>query len=284
MITFFLSLLGISVSAMAQEADSGGGLRMAAIKANVAETVVTDDPPVQAMAPEDAEGNGENEDVQEFVPTRTVKDNFGGFNWTLRILLGVTPYEGGEQSNRLGYPYPDWEPAGGVETEFCYLVGDEVFAGPRVALALGAPWFLSVELTAQVNVPLTRQSAFVTSFGVAYSLFVSLALPETLQVVDEKVESSRLYFSDATISKDLYGLFFPLQVGYQHVSESGFIFGVNLEMDIGFRSNRTVYYAIERINKVGDQYVNYIGNKDKLGLVMDFFGVGISLGYSAPGK
>ena len=239
---------------------------------------------------------------------RTAKDNFGGASLGGRVVLGATWADKDEYEHSRAIPSTlshlsesELSLAGGLEFEISYLYGDEIFIGPKFVASLGSPYFLSVDVSAKLALPVTRSDAITISIGAGYALlsvFYPFLFYQTTNVIAVKyipplpddLESAHVwsypedfdyvpeYFKNDIIPERLYGLYFPVQVGYEHVFESGFMMGISAEMKIGFKSTRIETYSLETSGN--KRYHNHLANKDKLGLTASFVGVSLFLGYS----
>lgn len=229
-----------------------------------------------------SEDVGDGVDLSDFEivkPSRTTRDNIGGANLGVQILLGTSPYDPMDEIDESAKVW--WFLSGAAELDFSYLFGEDVFIGPRVSVSINSPYLLSFDMSVKTAVPISRQDAFTTSLGLGYSLtsFLAGTFSPWSEIIAVKYISPNKEFEDDTVPGDVYGLYFPIQVGYEHVFENGFTLGATVEMKVGFKSNTIRYFSVMNTPETG-AFMYYRGDRDKLGLTVNFIGAGVYLGYS----
>ena len=209
---------------------------------------------------------------------RTVSDNFGGLSLGLKAMMGASPYDDSVKIPKADRTKTWWFLSGSMAAEVCYLFGDTFFIGPHASISIGSPYLIAIDVSAKAAIPFSKQDAFTASIGLGYGIFPGFVLYETRSVIRVNYISPDAAFSDESMPYGLFGLYIPVQFGFETIFDNGLAFGIGAEMKIGFKANRTEYYSITEEDYV--RTYEHRGNKDKPGITATFFGLVVYVGYS----
>ncbi len=187
---------------------------------------------------EQAEDAAVEEVAQSHRLPRTAKDNFGGFRFGGDIMAGVGRCD---DKNCLGQSDDDWDKenmhvAGALQIGLGYLWGNEVFAGPELNISGGYPFLGAGDIRIRLVMPVNYNNAITMSagWGMTYRFKILDKFGHYI-VVDDNAHPT-----DDEMPDIIRNMYIPVQVGYEHAFDNGFIFGVTLEARMTFNSETNV--------------------------------------------
>ena len=174
---------------------------------------------------------------------RTAKDNFGGFRLGGDIMFGVGRCD---EKNCIGYnddhkTEDNTHVAGALRIGLGYLWGNEAFVGPELNIGTGYPFWATGDVRIRLTLPVNYNNGITMSagWGVAYRLRINDKFGHYIVVGDNEHPSDKL------MSEFYEHMYIPVQVGFEHVFNNGFVFGVTLEARMTFNSETNVLGSSE---------------------------------------
>lgn len=146
------------------------------------------------------------------------KDLFGGFHFSGDIMVGI-----GRCDDKLcpGH-YDDYNEEmtvalGGIQLEAGYFWGNRVFIGPTVSVTSGLPILIGAALNLKMYFTFSDHAAITASAGIGGGLHMGY--------------EGAYYWGEESFMNDMY---FPFQIGYEHVFDSHWAIGLHLQANLGF--------------------------------------------------
>ena len=183
---------------------------------------------------------------------RTAHDNFGGFQIGATLLAGV-----GRCDDKIicNEDERDWnkytiDSLANLQLELAYLWGEDVLFGVSLNTYYIFPLLLGADVRFKMVFALTPNDGITMSSGVGVGAHGNYDLV--------------CYRGNCDVGETEYGvphyLYMPMQIGYDHVFDNGFLLGVSLETHMAFNN----------VTKCGERRVMP---------ALGFAGGGIHLGY-----
>ena len=153
------------------------------------------------------------------------QDNFGGWRLGGDILFGTGRCD---DKGCIGHPEDDFDQKNYslsvmLQFEAGYFWGENVFFGPVVDVSIGMPMFTNVDIRYKIIFPFTERDAISFSLGVG-------------------MEIVTLYGGTINVQGNVY---FPIQIGYEHVMDSGFVIGATVQANPVYGTGLTEWSDVQ---------------------------------------
>ncbi len=232
-----------------------------------------------AEATETADAAAVQNEERSFRAPRTAKDNFGGLRLGADLMFGV-----GRCDDKLciGQPEDDWDQENihfstSLQLGVGYLWGNDAFVGPELNVHGGYPFLIGGDVRVRLVLPVNYNNAFTMSagWGLVWRMKILDKFGHYIPVdEDSSPDDDRM----ADIIRNMY---IPVQVGFEHVFDNGFVLGVTLEARMTFNSETNVLGVRRRLFDSADsiQY-SHMAEEEHAHLTFGMAGAGVHLGYA----
>ena len=207
---------------------------------------------------------------------RTAKDNFGGLRLGADLMLGVGRCD---DKMCLGQPEDDMDQenihiAGSLQIGVGYLWGNDAFVGPELNLHGGYPFVAGGDIRIRLVMPVNYNNAITMSagWGLSYRFKILDKFGHYIMVDENSSEE------DGRMDDIIRNMYIPVQVGFEHVFDNGFVLGMTLEARMTFNSETNV--LVYREKGITNNY-NYLveAEEEHPHLTFGMATAGIHLGY-----
>ena len=230
-----------------------------------------------AEATETADAAAVQNEERSFRTPRTAKDNFGGLRLGADLMFGV-----GRCDDKLciGQPEEDWDQENvhfstSLQLGVGYLWGNDAFVGPELNVHGGYPFLVGGDVRVRLVLPVNYNNAFTMSagWGLVWRMKILDKFGHYIPVdEDSSPDDDRM----ADIIRNMY---IPVQVGFEHVVDNGFVLGVTLEARMTFNSETNVLGVRRRLFDSYTQYT-HMAEEEHAHLTFGMAGAGVHLGYA----
>ena len=275
-ILLLCGLLLVPAFAFAQEsAESADNSSDVVYQPRIIESTETTEATEATEATETADDAVVQNEVRSFRLPRTAKDNFGGLRLGADLMFGVGRCD---DKRCIGQPDDaDQENihfATSLQLGVGYLWGNEVFVGPELNVHGGYPFLVGGDVRVRLVMPVNYNNAFTMSAG--WGLVWHMKILDKFGHYIMVGENSSA--TDDRMADIIRNMYIPVQVGFDHVFDNGFVLGVTLECRMTFNSETNVLAYRER-GLVGYNYILQ-AEEEHAHLTFGMAGIGIHLGYA----
>ena len=219
-----------------------------------------------------AEDAAVEENVEAPRLPRTAKDNFGGFRLGGDIMAGI----GRCDSNCIGSSDDHKQDvnlhvAGALQINLGYVWGNDAFVGPELNLGGGYPFWGTGDVRIRLVLPINYNNAISMSagWGVTFRADINDKYGHYVVIGDNENPGDKLM-------NDFYKyMYIPVQVGYEHAFDNGFILGVTLEARMAFNSETNVLGTKEERKTMQGRAI-----EENLHMTFGMATAGIHMGYA----